>query len=76
MYSHKDAALLAARLSGERIHRADELELYSLDREWIASVAGKLERRMRLSLTIAERHLYLSMGDETFSTVIERIPIN
>lgn len=75
VYSHKDAALLAARLAGEKIHRAADIELYSLDREWIATLAQQLERRTNFALTIAERHLYLSIGDDTFSTVIERIPL-
>jgi uncharacterized protein YaeQ len=75
VYSHKDAVLLATRLTGEKIHRAAEIELYALDKAWLASVVKKLERRMNLALTIAERHLYLSVGEETFSTVVGRIPL-
>ncbi len=75
VYSHKDAVLLATRLTGAKIHRAAEIELYALDKEWLGSVVKKLERRMRLALTISERHLYLSVADETFSTVIERIAL-
>lgn len=75
VYSHKDAVLLATRLAGEKIHRAADIELYSLDREWIATIAQKIERRTNFALTIAERHLYLSISDDTFSTVIERIPL-
>ena len=75
VYSHKDAALLATRLTGEKIYRADAIELYALDREWVTSLAKKLERRMHFALTISERHLYLSLADETFATVLERIPL-
>jgi uncharacterized protein YaeQ len=75
VYSHKDAVLLATRLRGEKIHRAADIELYALDREWITHVATKLERRMKFALTISERHLYLSVGEETFSSVIERISL-
>jgi uncharacterized protein YaeQ len=75
VYSHKDAALLATRLTGEKIHRVADIELYALDREWVVNIANKLERRVNFALTISERHLYLSMGEDTFSTVIERIPL-
>ena len=75
IYSHKDAALLATRLTGEKIHRAAEIELYALDKDWIASVAKKLERRVHFALTIAERNLYLSLGEDTFSMAIERVPL-
>jgi len=75
VYTHKDARLLAARLAGERIHRADALELYALDQTWLASLAAKLERRMTFSLTVAEQHVYLSLGDETLPCVIEKISL-
>ena len=75
VYTHKDAAQLAARLSGERIHRADALELYALDFEWLSNLAGRLQRRTTFTLTVSEQHLYLSAGEETLSGVIRRIPV-
>jgi len=75
VYTHKDAGLLAGRLSLERIHRVEALELYALDREWLANLAAKLTRRMEFSLTIAERHVYLTLGEETLHGVIERIAV-
>jgi uncharacterized protein YaeQ len=75
VYSHKDAVLLATRLAGGKIHRAADIELYAFDREWIADVAKKIARRTNFALTISERHLYFSLGDDTFSTVIERVPL-
>ena len=73
VYTHKDAAQLAARLSGERIHRIDALELYALDFEWLSSLAERLQRRTTFTLTVSEQHLYLSLGEETLSGAIRRI---
>jgi uncharacterized protein YaeQ len=75
VYTHKDPGPWMARLAGERIHRAESLELYALDRTWLARLAGKLERRMAFSLTISEQHVYLTLGEETLPCVIERIAI-
>jgi uncharacterized protein YaeQ len=75
VYTHKDGEQLAARLSLERIHRVEALELYALDRRWLAELAAKLVRRMEFSLTVAERHIYLSLGGDTLSCVIERIAV-
>jgi uncharacterized protein YaeQ len=75
VYTHKDAVQLAARLGLERIHRVEALELYALDRVWLAAFASKLARRMEFSLTIAEQHVYLSIGNETLPCVIERIAV-
>jgi len=75
IYTNKDAELLAARLRAERIHRVEAMELYAVDRGWLASVAAHLTRRMEFTLTVAERHLYLSLGEETLAGVIERVQI-
>ena len=75
VYTHKDAGQLAARLSLERIHRIEALELYALDRAWLANLATRLARRMEFSLTVAEQHVYLSLGEETLPCVIERIAV-
>jgi len=75
VYTHKDADQLAARLAGERIHRMEALELYAVDREWLAVLAERLTRRMAFTLTVSEQHVYLSLGEETMSAVINRIPL-
>src|ERR1700722_14787981 len=75
IYTNKDAVQLAARLGAERIHRVEAMELYAVDRDWLASLAARLTRRMEFTLTVAERHLYLSLGEETLAGSIERVRI-
>lgn len=75
IYTNKDAVLLAARLGAERIHRVEAMELYAVDRDWLANLAARLTRRMEFTLTVAEQHLYLSLGEETLAGVIERVQI-
>jgi uncharacterized protein YaeQ len=75
VYTHKDPEQLAAKLAGEKIHRIEALELYAVDREWIATLAERLARRMAFTLTVSEGHVYLSLGEETLSTVIQKVPV-
>jgi uncharacterized protein YaeQ len=75
VYTHKDVTQLVARLSGERIHRIQELELYALDRQLLAGLEARLTRRMTFSLTVMERHLYVSFGEESLTGVLERIDL-
>ena len=75
VYTHKDPVQLAARLSGERIHRIAALELYVIDSQWLSDLAQRLQRRDQFALTVSDRHLYLSLGEETLSTVIDRIAV-
>ena len=76
VYTHKDPAQLVDRLAGEKIHRAEALELYGLDRGLVSSLAARLERRMVFSLSVAERELYVSIGAETLSGAVAKYPVS
>jgi uncharacterized protein YaeQ len=76
VYTHKDPRLLLKALSGERIHRAEALELYAIDRELIAGLVSHLDRRMRLDLSVTDRHLFVTIGDETLTGEVERIVLS
>src|SRR3954470_7175874 len=52
VYTHKDPAQLLRALNGERIHRAEALELYALDRDLIAELLSHRDRRTKLELTV------------------------
>jgi uncharacterized protein YaeQ len=72
LYTHKDPAQVQRQLDGERIHRAETLELYAVDRELIAALVQRLERRMKFELSVSGGHLYLSIGGETLSGEVLR----
>jgi uncharacterized protein YaeQ len=71
VYAHRDVEPWLARLEGERIHRGEALEIYAVDRELIAGLVSRLERRMEFDLSVSERTLYLSLGDTTLSGTVE-----
>jgi uncharacterized protein YaeQ len=75
VYSHRNATQLAERYRSERIHRAERLELYALDSEWLRRLATRLARRMDVSLTVAAGHLYLSLAGDSSSSSVERLSI-
>ena len=75
VYTHKDPAQLVARLAGERIHRAEALELYAFDRSFVGAVVARLDRRMGFALSVAERELNLSIGTETLTGAVVRYPV-
>ena len=72
VYTHKDPAQFLRNLAGERIHRAEALEIYAIDRGIISALAARLERRMAFSLSINDRELYLSIGNATLTGVVSR----
>jgi uncharacterized protein YaeQ len=73
VYTHKAPAVLLRNLEGERIHRAEALELYAFDREVIAGLAARLERRMAFDVSVTDRHLFISMDGATLSGEVTRL---
>jgi uncharacterized protein YaeQ len=73
VYTHKDPTQLVRALDGERIHRADQLELFALDRTLIDALVAHRDRRTRFDLTVTEGHLYVSVDDRTLEGTVARI---
>lgn len=76
VYTHKDPALIQRQLAGERIHRAEVLEIYAIDRELVTGLVRHLERRMKIDLSVTDRHLFLSVGETTLSGAVERVRLD
>ncbi len=75
VYTHKDPGQLVARLAGERIHRAERLELWAVDRALVASLAARLDRRMAFSLSVADRDITIAFDDATLGGGLVRHPV-
>src|SRR5262245_16459416 len=75
IYTHRDVGQLLKQWSGERIHRVESIELYSFDRTLISTFAAKLDRRMAITLSRTDGHLYVSVGDVVIEGAIARLPI-
>jgi uncharacterized protein YaeQ len=73
VYTHKDPAQFLKQLAGQRIHRAEALELYALDRALVNALVDRLERRVAFSLSINDRELYLSIGSDTLTGGVVRL---
>jgi uncharacterized protein YaeQ len=75
VYTHKDPERLIANLAGERIHKADAVELWAVDREFVSQLAARLDRRMSFSLSVTDHDLYLSVGSDTLTGRVVRHPL-
>lgn len=76
VYCHRGLDSLIARLAGERIHRAAEIRLRAVDAELLSRLVSRLDRRMSLDLTISDHTLYVSLGDETLTGILEERRLN
>ena len=72
IYAGRDPRQLIERLSGERIHKAEAVELYVIDRALVDALAARLERRMGFAMSVAEREIFLSIGQDTLNGAVTR----
>ena len=75
VYTHKPPSTVLRALTGERIHKVEALELYAMDRALVGALVTRLERRLKLDLSVTERHLYLTLGTDTLTGVVERFSL-
>lgn len=72
IYTHKDPEKLLREYSGERIHRAADVELYSLDPRLVEGLAQRLERRMVFSVSVTGERMYVTLGEISLEGALER----
>lgn len=73
VYTHKDPTQYLKLLAGEKIHRAEALELYAIDRALVSALVARLERRVAFSLSVTDRELYVSIGAENLTGAVMRL---
>jgi uncharacterized protein YaeQ len=75
VYAHKDPRTVRRMLAGERIHRAEALELYAVPPGLIDGLVEQLDRRNAWSVSSTERHLYVTTRGITVEGAIERFTV-
>jgi uncharacterized protein YaeQ len=75
VYSHRDMTQLLPQWAGQRIHRADAIEVYAVDRALVDALAERLERRMAFALTITDKQLYVALDTMTLEGKLTRYPL-
>jgi uncharacterized protein YaeQ len=67
IYTHRDPLIVLRGYVGERIHRAEQITLFAIDRDLIASLVEQLDRRMKIDVTVTDGTLYVTIGGVMFS---------
>lgn len=75
LYSHKEPRILLRGYEGARIHRADAIEVYAMDRALLASLAPHLDRRTSWTLSVSERQLFIDVAGASYSGAVERLAL-
>jgi uncharacterized protein YaeQ len=74
VYTHRARTLLY-NLSGEKIHRADALELYAFDDALLEALVERLDRRNTFSLSVSDRQIYIAYGETSINGSVEKLEL-
>lgn len=70
VYTHRDPAKVRAAWAGKRIHRAEDLRLYSFDPGFVDALAGTLDRRNTMTLSRTEGVLYVDINGTSLTSAV------
>ena len=72
VYLHKEAPQWLAGLEAAKIHRADALEICTIDRALVDQLVNALDRRMSFALSVSGGEVYVSLADRTIHGAVRR----
>lgn len=72
IFTHKDARMLTRELREEKVHRLEEIGLYSLDPRFLNQLGATLDRDNKWELTRNQGELYIGVGKNDFHVKLER----
>ena len=67
VYTHRDVRQLLGNLNGQRIHRAEDIPIRAFDRVLVEEIAGHLDRRISMSVSVTGGELFLVLGDKSWT---------
>lgn len=70
VYTHRDVTQFLAQLAGQKIHRAEQVPIYSIDRRMVEDLANLIDRRTSITITVTERQLYVTIGERTLTCTL------
>jgi uncharacterized protein YaeQ len=75
LYTHKDPRVLLRGYEGARIHKAEDVEIYAVDHEFLASLAERLDRRIAWALSVTDGQLFLDVDGVSIRGAVERLSL-
>ena len=67
VYAHRDPSQWWSKLDVGRIFRGDAIEFWAMDRALLGGLTPHLDRRLSFALSVTDRELYLSIGNDTLT---------
>jgi uncharacterized protein YaeQ len=70
IYTHRDVRQLLAQLSGEKIHRGENIPIRAIARELLEEICSRIDRRTSLAIGVSGGELLISIGSDSFTVPV------
>jgi uncharacterized protein YaeQ len=70
VYTYKDAGALIAEMKSEKIHRVQEIPVYSLSQKFLDQIAATLDRKNDWSVLYHDENLTVTTSGGSFETTL------
>ena len=60
IYTHRDIDQFLSQLRGKKIHQAEEIPIYALDRGFVNDVADWIDRRSSIVISVTDGELFIT----------------
>jgi uncharacterized protein YaeQ len=70
VYTYKDPDVLLRDLQSEKIHKSEEIEIYSIKANFLENITKDLPKDVRMSMIYNDRILSIDFGDKSGQTEI------
>lgn len=75
LYTHKEPRLLMRNYEGARIHKAEQVEVYAIDRALLESLASHLDRRNTWTMSVSDRQVFIDVAGTSYDGAVERLAL-
>jgi uncharacterized protein YaeQ len=75
VYIEKAPVIYLRQLAGERIHRAEALAIVAIDRGLIDELVARLDRRMSMSVSVTDSHVFISHAAGSIDGAVTRMGV-
>lgn len=71
VYFHRPPGPYLAQLAGERVHRLEAIEFFQLDRTLVTELTARIDRRMKIELSVNEGQLFVTLNGSSHEGRVE-----
>ncbi len=75
VFTHDDPELMRREARGARLHRSDEVEVWSVDVALLDALEGVVDRNTSMTLVHTDGQLYVTVGARTLEGAVTRRPL-